>query len=55
MVDFETVRDEKITYGSWPCAPAVSAIGRFVFGLMHDNSHLSQIAEIVRQAQAARA
>ncbi len=34
-------------------APA-NALGRFVTGLMHDDSHLGQIAEIVRQAQAAR-
>ena len=28
--------------------------GRFVLGLMHDDSHLGQIAEIVRQAQTGR-
>jgi hypothetical protein len=27
---------------------------RFASGLMHDDSHLAQIAEIIRQAQAAR-
>ena len=32
----------------------VNAIGRFVLGLQHDFSHLDQIAEVVRQAQAAR-
>jgi len=30
------------------------AIVRFIFGLSHDTSHLEQIAEIVRQAKAAR-
>jgi hypothetical protein len=34
-------------------APA-NAIGRFVTGLIHDDSHLGQIAENVRQAHAAR-
>jgi hypothetical protein len=33
-------------------APA-NAKGRFVTGLMHEESHLAQIAEIVRQAHAA--
>ena len=32
-----------------------NAVVRFVFGLMHDDSHLGQIAAIVRQAQEARA
>ena len=34
--------------------PSTNAFGRFVSGLMHDDSHLNQIAEIVRQAKAAR-
>lgn len=42
------------TYQSWPGGPKVNAVGRFVLGLSHDDSHLGQIAEIVRQAQAAR-
>lgn len=41
-------------YEPWTGAPQVNAIGRFVYGLMHDDSHIGQIAEIVRQAQAAR-
>jgi hypothetical protein len=41
-------------YEPWPGAPRVDAIGRFVLGLMHDDSHLEHMAEIVRQAQAAR-
>lgn len=31
-----------------------NAIVRFVFGLRHDDSHLGQIEEVVRQAKAAR-
>lgn len=42
------------TYEVWSDRPWVNAIGRFVLGLMHDESHLRQIAEIVRRARAAR-
>jgi hypothetical protein len=42
-------------YEAWPSGPQVNAIGRFVLGLSHDDSHLGQLADIVRQAQAARA
>lgn len=42
------------SYTPWPGAPKVNAIGQFVLGLMHDDSHIEQIAEIVRQAKAAR-
>jgi hypothetical protein len=38
----------------WPGGPRVNAVGRFVLGLMHEDSHLKHIAEIVRQARAAR-
>lgn len=34
--------------------PDVNAAGRFILGLLHDDSHLGQIEEIVRQAKAAR-
>lgn len=37
-----------------PDRPRYNAIGRFVLGLRHDADHLGQIAEIVRQALAAR-
>ncbi len=37
-----------------PGSPRMNAVGRFVLGLMHDDSHLGQIAEIVRQARAPR-
>ena len=36
-----------------PGRPPVNAKGRFIGGLMHDDSHLAQIAEIVRQAHSA--
>ena len=42
-------------YEPWPGAPLVNAMGRFVLGLMHEDDHVGQVAEIVRQAQAARA
>jgi hypothetical protein len=41
-------------YQIWADEPAVNAVGRFVLGLMHEESHLAQIGEIVRQARAAR-
>ena len=41
-------------YEAWSDGPMVNAIGRFVLGLMHDESHLEQIKEIVKQAKAAR-
>jgi hypothetical protein len=41
-------------YRPWEGAPEVNAVGRFVLGLMHDDSHLEQLAEIVRQAKEAR-
>lgn len=41
-------------YQAWANGPTVNAVGRFVLGLMHEESHLEQIAEIVRQARAAR-
>jgi hypothetical protein len=51
----------------WPEAPHLdntyepgpdilhNCISRFVAGLMHDDSHLAQIENIVAQAQAGRA
>jgi hypothetical protein len=35
-------------------ADPINPLTRFVLGLSHDDSHLGQIAEIVRQARAAR-
>jgi hypothetical protein len=37
-----------------PGTPPINAVGRFVLGLMHDDSHLGQIGEIVRQARVVR-
>jgi hypothetical protein len=37
-------------YRLWQDAGEVNAIGRFVLGLWHDDGHLDQIANIVRQA-----
>lgn len=42
------------TYQAWTDGPQVNAIGRFVLGLWHDNDHLGQIEDIVRQAESAR-
>lgn len=43
------------TYQPWPTAPNINAVGRFVFGLWHDDSHVGQIADVVQQAKAVRA
>ena len=37
-----------------PDGPVFGAVALFAYGLFHDDSHLGQIAEIVRQARAAR-
>lgn len=37
-----------------PTWPPFNPADRFIFGLMHDDSHLGQIAEIVRQAKKTR-
>lgn len=42
------------SYEPRPGAGRVNAVARFVYGLMHDDSHLDQIAQIVQQAKAAR-
>ena len=42
------------TYEAWKGGWVINALGRFVFGLMHDDSHLAQISEIARQARVAR-
>jgi hypothetical protein len=41
-------------YPAWEDGPQVNAIGRFVLGLMHEEGHVGQIVDIVRQAAAAR-
>jgi hypothetical protein len=42
------------TYQAWEGGPYMNCVERFMRGLSHDDGHLNQIAEIVRQAQAAR-
>jgi hypothetical protein len=37
-------------FKSRPGAPVMNAVSRFVYGLMHDDDHLQQIAGIIRQA-----
>lgn len=44
----------EVAYVPWPAAGRVNAKGRFVLGLKHDDDHLAQIADIVRQARVAR-
>jgi hypothetical protein len=49
----ETLHVEPV-YRFRPGGPVFGAAGLFAYGLFHDDSHLGQIAEIVRQARAAR-
>ncbi len=44
-----------VTYTPYQRSGPLNAIGRFIGGLSHDDSHLGQLREIMRQAQAARA
>lgn len=39
---------------AWKDGPRVNAVGRFILGLMHEDDHLGQIEQIVRQAREAR-
>lgn len=41
-------------YVSRPGAPALNAVSRFIYGLMHDDDHLEHMAEIIHQAKLAR-
>ena len=40
-----------VTYDPFPGVSGISAIGRFILGLYHDNDHLGQLTEIMRQAR----
>lgn len=40
-------------YKSRPTAPAMNAVSRFLYGLMHDDDHLDHISNIIKQAQDA--
>ena len=47
--------DTENGYTPWESLGHVNASARFCLGLSHDDSHLEQIREVVRQAKAARA
>lgn len=42
------------TYTPYPRLGPINAVTRFVLGLSHDDSHIEQLREIMRQAQARR-
>jgi hypothetical protein len=42
------------THQAWSKGPVVNAVGRFVLGLMHADSHLGQIEDIIQQAHTAQ-
>jgi DinB superfamily len=44
-----------VVYEPYPGASEMNAVARFIGGLSHEDSHLGQIAEIVKQAHAGRA
>lgn len=43
-----------VTYTPYASLGPINAVERFVLGLSHETSHLEQMREIARQAQAAR-
>jgi DinB superfamily len=43
-----------ITYTPYPSLGPINAVTRFVTGLSHDDAHLGQLREIMRQAKVAR-
>ena len=42
------------TYQSHREGPRINAVGRYVYGLMHTDSHLGQIEDIVHQAKGSQ-
>jgi hypothetical protein len=44
---------DNVTHASYLVGP-INPAARFVRGFMHDDAHLGQITEIIRQAEAAR-
>lgn len=46
--------DLEITHEPYPTAGEQNAIARFSLGLAHEQGHLGQLADVVRQARAAR-
>jgi hypothetical protein len=45
--------DNSYEVPGWPTGP-INGVTRFMLGLSHDNAHLAQLQEIVRQSQVAR-
>ncbi len=43
-----------VTYTAIPRLGPLNAISRFILGLFHDNDHIEQLREIMRQASEAR-
>ena len=43
-----------ITYIPYPSIGSLNAFGRFIMGLYHDDAHLGQLQEIMRQARLIR-
>jgi hypothetical protein len=41
-------------YKSRPTAPAMNAVSRFIYGLMHEDDHLEHISKIIKQSQNSR-
>ena len=46
--------DLENSYQPWSSAPQMNAVKRFVSGLVHADSHLAQIADVVGQAKVGR-
>ena len=40
-----------VTYAPYASVGQINAIGRFIFGLYHDDAHLGQLREIMRQGR----
>lgn len=43
-----------VTYAPYPGRPPQNAIARFIMGLYHDDAHLDQLREIMRQCREAQ-
>ncbi|HET9999653.1 MAG TPA: DinB family protein [Ktedonobacteraceae bacterium] len=43
-----------VTYAPYPGRPPYNAIARFISGLYHDDAHLDQLREIMRQCRVAQ-
>lgn len=45
--------DVTVTYAALPQVGTLNAVARFILGLFHDDSHLDQLREIMRQGREA--